>query len=503
MRSRNIVAVFLAIAVSVLASSPSFASSSLPHEPTGVGNAKLANDLTIDEEVNAADPYGTKERPRILADPPSSLRSCKYHVRDLVGGRSLRTELGLPKSLGALDSYTEVRYGIRVSPGEAAFLDEGMRVRSSIDTVALDQLLRSKPDSLYLESAWSAEDHKLLVFVRASKDGSALSSLSAEISKIASPEDLVITQTDTEFSIDQLLSMKSSIAIAFAKRNPSSSLDLSLDESCGKILAIVENQADAELIERTSTELAIPQELVVSVVAPESGFRAVDRYDYHTQRGGLSYQIRNPSTGVALQCTSSIPFKDVNGTRYAIAAAHCMPYPTPSPHFSTFPAADWYQGTLAGGTDINLWTGSHYVMGGQLDVAVTAMIPSATVDSSSMIHGGNHSVVAMGWWQWSPSMSKKDDPVCHSGINWAGAVCGTISNPYWTGTAFNVQFDGLMKSTMTAYEGDSGGTIWSDRSDGRWYVGVMSAANTGNTLFTHIGYMKGKFTYLQAPVNMS
>ncbi|MGF1599600.1 MAG: hypothetical protein ACFCVK_22250 [Acidimicrobiales bacterium] len=339
------------------------------------------------------------------------------------------------------------------------------------------------------------------IYVRRSgAEGASRSAVETTLARDVGQGATVVVEVD---SVDraQLEAAKANVVAQFAKARSAASIGLSLDETCGKVVALVDSSADARLVDDIMRSLDLPDDTIVPVVA-DAGFETIDRYDYHNpQIGGLSLQVKNFLTGAAKQCTSAIPFHNGSGSLYAITAAHCLPSVAPTPHLGYYANVDWYQGLL-GGVDINAWGGSYYVYGGQLDVAVTKIISSASAGSSTMWHGGNHSTVAMNWWKWHHSLSKKNDPVCHSGVNWGHQVCGIITDVDWDGTVSGVSFDGLFRTNMTGYPGDSGGTVWSDLPDGRWYVGVMAAANPSDTLFTHVGYIKPKFWWLQAPVNM-
>ncbi|MGF1597443.1 MAG: hypothetical protein ACFCVK_11040 [Acidimicrobiales bacterium] len=93
------------------------------------------------ENVNEVDPFGTNRRSAYVKSLPEKLVSCSLHVRDLLGGGTFREDLGLPAAVDR-SSATEVRYGIRVTPTEAEFLDNNISVRASVDTVKIDEVLR-------------------------------------------------------------------------------------------------------------------------------------------------------------------------------------------------------------------------------------------------------------------------------------------------------------------------------------------------------------------------
>lgn len=460
---------------------------------------EVSPDPNPESSVNPRDPYGTNERTPSTTSIPDGLSRC-VSTKDIFTPRTFRTELGLSSSFDP-HSSTEIRYGIRVSPSEATFLDERLKIRSSIDTSAIDAILRGLSPDVYMDSVWDPTEGKMIVYVADADPSQAAATLAATraLSEKMELENVRIVEIESPLSFSELTTLKLELLDAFASSRPGADLSLEVDPSCGIIMAIVQTTDDVSAVAKIASRLGIPAETIVALVSANSTEKNMDRYDYHVQGGGLGLWLKNPNSGVANQCTSSIPFRDAGGTLYAVTAAHCLPSVSATPHFATYSAVDWYQGVL-GGVDISAWTGAHYVYGGTLDVTVTAMYGSGA--SWSMINGGAHTAVAMDWWQSSPSQAKKDDVVCQSGINWGGANCGTILNPLWSGTVEGVSFTSLMSASFVSYGGDSGGTVWSDRSDGRWYIGVVKSSNGTSSRFSHIGYMKPKFTYLSAPVNM-
>lgn len=402
--------------------------------------------------------------------------------------------------------------GIFVTPSEAAFLDEGLSKRDSVDTKELSEQLSEILGNDFLGLRWNATDQKVEVFYNNDRANQkriltieAAIPESARRSVALSPVEMRGSRaTDKELT---------DLASRWFEMHPKDPFILEFDQTCGKSVATIPNANRSKdmkdlLNDRLTHDFAL-------LVDPKLEFDTISRNDFHNPHtGGLTLAIFQSGSGQL--CTSSIPFRDIStGYEYVITAAHCLanhPYTGWSVKYSA--GTDWYQhaGTYNSSSEIGTWSGSYYRYGANADVAWTRKKSSVLGQPKTMIHGGNHSYQGMGWWQWHPSLAIHGDPVCHSGRNWAGAVCGTIVNTNYVGSHPGVYYSGMMDSTMLGFSGDSGGTVWSPRSDGVWYMGVTSTTyvhtnwwgqTSNRMLFTHIGNVDGLHNYLDAPVGMS
>lgn len=465
MRVRTTFAVLLAaLLVAVLAPT-----ASAHEEPDAVLQDVAADPSSA---VNERDPYGEVVTEGPLNQLPPDLVGCEIHSDRLLGGINLRSKLGLSLESDR-SAATEVRYGIWVTPSDARFLDDNIAARSEIDlSVVTNAINRRQADEL-LGNVWDPVTGTMEVLLagpegnaaegRANSERRANEALALDLPtaarELVKPRAIALDLLAADVS-----ALRSELIARFSETRKGSSIGSSIDPTCGKILFSVTDDESAKTVIALANELGLPDSMFYVLAGSGQAATSSDRYDLHNPYiGGLGVDTLG---GSAADCTTSIAMRS-NSYTYMITAGHCLPNPTENWGNTWHSNVDWE----FGGVDLNNWSGSRYIMGGNLDIAWTQLKTVYSGDRTTMIHGGNHTTVAMGWWQWDPILTGFRDPVCHSGLNWGGAVCGRVADVDWegvidAGTSLERDHDGMMVGDMTNCAGDSGSTIWSDRIDG-------------------------------------
>lgn len=462
--------------------------------------------------VNDRDPYGEVITDGPLDQLPPSLAGCEIHADRLLGGINLRSKLGLSLESDRV-AATEVRYGIWVTPSDARFLDGNVAARSKIDLSIVAKGIKRGQGDEFLGNVWDPVTGTMEVLLAGPEGKTAggranverranealASDLPAAARRIVKPKAIAL-----DLLAADVIELRSELIRSFSESREGASIGSSIDPTCGKILFSVADEDSEKIVATLAAEISLPDSTYYILVDSNQSATNADRYDFHNPYiGGLGVDIAG---GSGADCTTSIAMRS-NSYTYMITAAHCLPNSTENWSSTWHSNVDWE----FGGIDMNNWSGSRYIMGGNLDIAWTQLNPVYSADRTTIIHGGNHTTVGMGWWKWDPILTAFREPVCHSGLNWGGAVCGRVADLDWEGVVNAGQrternHDGMMVGDMTACAGDSGSTIWTD-SFGVWYVGVLSfkfgSPCGGFTGFSHIGNFDNAVSYIKAPVTMS
>lgn len=265
------------------------------------------------------------------------------------------------------------------------------------------------------------------------------------------------------------------------------SVSSSIDVTCGAVMMLFEDQDDL-----VNVRERIPASQAVGLVfAPNLVSSVADRYDHHQddQSGGLWISpVDENSWSYLGHCTSGIAFETPSGTgEYAITAGHCLNKQAASSTSMQWACdATLYQG----GVNLGSYTWCiRYQYGGQVDAVAQLKYGNEGGSREAMIHGGNHTMVWMMGWDAYRSNSAIGDQVCHSGRNWAGSPCGTItsfSTDWCQSSSSQVNqtcWDDMIDTSMPVIKGDSGAAVWAVRNGFTYYIGIVQS--TGGVI-THI-----------------
>ncbi|MEM9654434.1 MAG: hypothetical protein AAGA65_20240 [Actinomycetota bacterium] len=403
----------------------------------------------------------------------------------------MREHYGLSSQFSESRANVDIA-GIKVEPEDAQLIASAQQVRGTVD---VSMLRESVDPSSLLGVHWQPSTKSITIYVtadRAADDPTIQHDAVAKSAAEASGEaDLKVTIVPSPLNAEEIAAFQDEVMAIAESMNLKGSVGSSIDVTCGRIMMIFGDMEDMAGVQESIAE----SEIIGLVYAPNLAPELADRYDHHQddQSGGLGLRPVDETTWNYLgNCTSGIAFKTSGGSdEYAITTGHCLRKQAASGTSMQWACdATFYQG----GINIGSFTWcTRYQYGGRVDAAAQLKYSNEGGSREAMIHGGNHTMVWMTGWDRYRSSSAIGDQVCHSGRNWAGSPCGTITsfNHDWcqpNTTLYNhTCFDDLIDTSMPAIGGDSGAAVWAVRNGFTYYLGIVQST-TGD--ITHIQDMR-------------
>lgn len=398
----------------------------------------------------------------------------------------MREHYGLPEEVDVARASVQ-RPGMLVTVEEAEVLDRASAVRDTIDTKELADLFEDRAD--YLGTRWDPASSTMTVYVtsRAGSSGDRSASNGVEPSTLVPPNpNVVVEVVEASMTAEELRDAQRQLTQKVSELDRHGTIQSTLDETCGKILVVVEDARDLASVKQLA-----PRDVAGVVLAPEIADRPTDRYDHHhnEQDGGLGLRPYNENNSSYLgDCTSSVGIVSTLGSyEYAVTAGHCLRGMAVASTTRQWQCdVRFTQGGLfLNPTDYCV----RYQLGGQVDAAVVAKYTWERGLRRAMIHGGNHTMVSFPGWDGFRSNSAGGDQMCHSGRNWAGSPCGTIQSfnhdvcftP--SNGAPNYCLEDVIDTTMPGIGGDSGAAVWTTRGGVNRYAGIQ---NSAGGVITHL-----------------